>query len=562
MNGGRIFPFMRKPDVTCSNVFIIDIGAFTILIDTGVSRDLMDSICKVLAELSQDNQKPILIIFSHTHVDHIYLGLVDQRFQNYGKVFYVCHTSGSDLLKSGDQKYTQAELVGIPIPSLCVDIPLFQKNLDLKGLSNIPEIGVEHKHYQLSDSVSLECVRFIFPNNQCISFWEVPGHSADSIAVQAGSLLHVGDIPFATSPGIAGVPGWNPKELSRTIIRLSWIILNQKISIICQGHGNACTSDELKKNLMNLQQDLDAMPEITMFDKTRLSGALLHATDLIDEAHRILPILAGRIMLLRYRLEELEEEDLARKLEKILPDEEIDKILIQFSRYYDDFKSGLRCEYQVILKAIQTLQKIKSFLSGNNVENIIDSSLLRRTMQLFSDLLSSIQGNIPTGSLSFVNPVDLIQDVAHRRSSHMMSDEEILLKADDEDEFKKVLVCRLAEYQNLSDIKITIDSPIDPQTIYADSERLSDFFSVLIDYYYTYGADEAHITINTLQEFALIKIVPNGACFQPCLPLSRALIRSIKYAGGELVKIPGKESEEMILKFSTKEPSLTGSNQN
>jgi len=547
----RIFPLLRKPDVTSSNVYILKIGKCLCLIDTGASQELMNIVFDVFADVKADTNSPILIIFGHVHFDHIYQGLVERRFETVGRPVYISHAFGAGLLESGDRMYTQADLVDLPMPPLKIDIPLFQKcqNTNEQTSQELLNCRITQEKYLIPGEISLLCEQMTFPDGETMTFWETPGHSADSMTIQVGNLLHVGDIPFATGPGVAGVHGWDPVELDKTIKRLTWILQTEQISVICTGHGKILNRELMEKNLHNLKHDLDTLPELGIFDRNRISQSMKHATDLIEEVHRLFPILAGRMMLLIHRLEELEEYEVAKELERIIPDEEIDRILDNFETYYSEFQTGNRPEIQVVLKALQTLQKIESFLPRHNIENLIDQALFRRCVRLFSDLLSTMQGVIPSGSIAACSPVELIQDLAGRNASCRIDDEEILQATDDEEIFRKILVQRIATFQNRSDIRIQIDAPKHPLIISADSERLSDFMSALFDYYNAYGAEQVRISITHSNEKIRIGIFPEGPLWHPKIPLSRALLRTVRYAGGEISKMPTKEDEEICLVF-------------
>lgn len=553
----RIFPCIRKPDVTSSNVYVLTIGDYIVFFDTGASQEVMDTACDALSSCTCDREKPLIIIFGHAHYDHIYEGMVDRRFESFGKPVFLCHASGAKLLQSGDQRYTQADLVDLPIPPLHIDLPLFQtKNQQMESLGILP--GFQHmiKEIHVSDDISLLSEELFFPDKQSLMFWAVPGHSNDSVAIRIGSLLHVGDIPFALNPGVAGILGWDTTEFSKTLERLEWILANHEISVVCPGHGYVLSIEEFQKVLRTLKKTLDTLPDIALFDKGRVNLSMRHAMDLMDEAYKLFPIVAGRIMLLRYHLEELEEEETAQELEQAIPVDDIEFILDGFSAYYREFQERKFSELQLIIKALQTLQKIRSFLPGHSIDHLVDPSLVRRTTRLFSDLLSTMQGVIPTATLTACDPVQILNELILKQNSCAISDDELLQSTDDASSFRKVLLSRLAEYQSRNEIGFTIRTPDSVHLMYADAERLSDIFSALSDYYRMYGAEIVSADILTKEDSVYIAITPIGQNWKPELPLSRALLRTVRYAGGKIVKLPKPGDEEIILQFPKQKDGL------
>ena len=558
----RIFPCIRKPDVTSSNVYLLTIGDYIVFFDTGASQEVMDTVCDALSTCTCDREKPLIIIFGHAHYDHIYEGLVDRRFESFGKPVFVCHASGAGLLQSGDQRYTQADLVDLPIPPLQIDLPLFRvKNQESERLRALPGFQHRIKEIHITDELLLLSEEICFPDGQSLTFWAVPGHSDDSVAIRIGHLLHVGDIPFALNPGVAGIVGWDTVEFSKTLQRLEWILKNQEISVVCPGHGYALSAPEFQKVLRTLKKSHENLPDVALFDKGRVNLSMRHAMDLMDEAYKLFPIVAGRIMLLRYHLEELEEYETAQELEQAVPVDEIEFILDGFTAYYREFQERKVSELQLIIKALQTLQKIRSFLPGHTIEHLVDPSLVRRTTKLFSDLLSTMQGVIPTATLTSCDPVQILNDLIVKQNSCAITDDELLLSTDDAISFRKVLLSRLAEYQSRNDLRFSIRAPDSVQLIYADADRLSDIFSALTDYYRMYGADIVSVQILLKEDSVHIAITPIGKNWKPELPLSRALLRTVRYAGGKIVKLPKPGDEEIILQFPKQNDESGGPDQ-
>lgn len=550
MENARIFPIIRKPDVSCSNVFILNIGDYLIVIDTGNRQDITNTVYSALCSKTIDREKPVIIIFGHAHFDHIYQGLVDRRIDAVGNTVYVCHAHAVKPLMDGDATYIQSSLVDLPAPPFRIDIPLFSENPDekikieefLSGFSYIPELCTIH------ETIQLRSIRLVFPDKQELIFWEVPGHSPDSMAIQAGEMIHVGDIPFATNPGVAGIVGYNQCELDKTLERVRWILKKRPVSVILTGHGNAIIPAQLHKILDNSEKELKANPHVGVFDRKRVDIAMLHGMDLIDEAHRLFPVIAGKLMVLRYHLDELEEHEIAERLAEIIRDDEIDQLLSNFNAFYKAYTEGNKKDIEVVLRIHQTLQKIRSCLPKHEMEWIVDGTMLRRCENLCVDFLSTLQGIIPSATITALDPVDLIRNSRKQRITSRISDDELLESIDDEKAYRRNLILRLSENQCYANAEIAINLPENQVFIYADPIRLSDLFNAVVDYYETNKAGKITFFISYHANDAIISITPDPGC-HPELPLSPSLLRSAGYTGGKVKKIPSREKEEIILAF-------------
>jgi len=510
---------------------------------------MMDTVLNVLYSEKITRNSPIIVIFGHAHFDHIYQGLVDRRIESVGKPVYICHTAAMEPLINADAEYLQAKLVDLPVPSFRADIGIFSKRKTDCNFSHIlPGFQLFHNELSISDDICLKSEELIFPRGQSLVFWDVPGHSPDSMAITAGEFIHLGDIPFATNPGVAGIIGYDPVELARTVRKIRWILNNNQLSLLCTGHGNPLTREMIEKILPGIERDLKTTPDIGVFDRNRVNISMHHAMDLIDEAHRIIPVLAGRIMALSFYMEELEEYELAEKIAGIIQDEEIDKLLSSFNDFYAAFTSGSKKEIEVVLKTLQVLQKISSYLPLEDMNRYIDVTLIRRCEHLFSDFLSTIRGVMPSATIFSINPADLIHSISNNRTKLLISDEELLESGDNHKLFQKALLCRLSDYQCHKTAIFHITDPDNPICMYADEDRLSDFFNTIINYFETYDARNISIEIKPEMDEVFILINPDMDC-HPLLPLSPSLIRTVGYAGGRVIKLPSRDEEGVILAF-------------
>ena len=71
-----IFPVLRKPDVICSNAYIIRTPQMIVIIDPGSLPEQMALLKEALTEDLNQLIRPVYIIFTRCHVDHCYQALI------------------------------------------------------------------------------------------------------------------------------------------------------------------------------------------------------------------------------------------------------------------------------------------------------------------------------------------------------------------------------------------------------------------------------------------------------------------------------------------------------
>ena len=78
--GAEIYPFFRKPDVTCSNAYVIRTSDEVLIIDTGADAGQMDRPMLLIEEALRKAPRPVTLFLTHCHIDHCYQAIRDRRF--------------------------------------------------------------------------------------------------------------------------------------------------------------------------------------------------------------------------------------------------------------------------------------------------------------------------------------------------------------------------------------------------------------------------------------------------------------------------------------------------
>ena len=79
----------------------------------------------------------------------------------------------------------------------------------------------------LPDGTTLQRQWLSLGGGDGVDVHHAPGHSPCSIAIRLGPVLLLGDLPFAVTPGVCGLDGWNHADLVKTV----------DVAVGCPAHG-------------------------------------------------------------------------------------------------------------------------------------------------------------------------------------------------------------------------------------------------------------------------------------------------------------------------------------
>lgn len=550
-----IYPLIRKPSVTCSNSFIISSGRQLMVIDPGAIPDHMEKIKQVLSTRLQGSDHPVMVIAGHIHVDHLYLGLADRQLQSMARIIYAAEAWGARQIEDAHEVWTGADVVGLAIPKTRIEIQLIPgedqdraspRILSLPGCEDIsltPLICTGNGICFKGESLLLE-------TGDTIEFWHTPGHSPDSITIRIGDLIHVGDIPFSTNPGIAGRPGWDRDDLLTSVRNIGTYLIPGEQVICCPGHGRALDYAATRAMLGKIEQDLLTLPDIAEFNKERLNLSVWHTLDLVEEAHRMYPIIAGKLMAMQYHLEQEGIDGEGWDFCPLINFEEIDEFLEDFNNFYQEFKEGKKIPPEIVFKAVQIFERIHQSFPAQSLNQVINPSLLRRASRLTSDLLATIQGIIPEGTIRpvqigpFFDSLGLLTDKPDQGEEEPSDEEDALVRAR-----------KIADQLYQVRILITIMPGIpDGYQVDVDPERFEDFMAGVVEYFMKIKAEAIEIKPDPGPNELTLILTPKGSALICEIPLPGATIREIAYAGGKLVRAmePGTDDISVTLPASAR----------
>ena len=229
LNDGLIYPYIRKPDVISSNSYILADRGQIILIDPG---GLPEQAAVLAQEISQQNdaeERPIFIYLTHSHLDHCLQLMHSTEIRDAGPICIIAHEKGANALEGQDTRATTADLMGLEMTSLVIGGRLFGPVGQSRGPDHLQDSGtlrctLPETVRSVRTGVDFRCQTITAPGNTEITCYYTPGHSPDSICIQAGRVLFIGDLLFATSPGVAGLYGWDHPELMASIEKALWLL--------------------------------------------------------------------------------------------------------------------------------------------------------------------------------------------------------------------------------------------------------------------------------------------------------------------------------------------------
>ena len=330
-----------------------------------------------------------------------------------------------------------------------------------------------------------------------LEIYHTPGHSACSISLQVGSLLLLGDLPFAANPGVCGLDGWNHADLLQTLHKVDCLLEMPVITMCCPGHGYCVSAQSMREKLRLMEAEASNLTTVPLMDAERISGLKIYVDELLEETATLLTIFSGRLYTVSYCLSLLDEEaGPASEVLATLDIDRIDRILSDFRHIAEAFNNSVMPEWTVVLKGVQVARSLQSVLSAENVRQLLDFSLVDRAQRRLEDFLNLVRGLqfLQTEQPGAVNEI-IAELVTRTRETTTMESTELMESVDDEQTFLQALTRRFSAYSPLQDIEFEF-SPAGQETkANIGAERLDDILINLMEG--MAGMGVKHISIAT-----------------------------------------------------------------
>src|SRR5262245_14500143 len=482
----EIFPIIPKANCVSSNCYIFSAPDALVVVDPGANREQTQQISRILTEALAVSRRPVLVFLSHCHQDHsqeagleLPAGIEIKRF---------AHQAGVEALKQRDRNLTVAYLYPWN-PEICT-APFEGILFDSSPVSEPPSlefadggrIELHTEPIAMPDGTTLRRQWLQLGAGNRLEIYHTPGHSPCSISLRVGSLLMLGDLPFAANPGVCGLDGWNHTDLLQTLHHLDWLLDSPVIAVCCPGYGYCVSAQSMREKLRLMEAEASNLTNVPLMDAERVGALKIYADELLEEAAALLTIFSGRLYTVSYYLSLLEEDSVASRVLAALDIDQIDRILSDFRRFVEAFNTSAIPEWSVVLKGVQVARSLQQVLSAEHVRQLLDLSLVDRAQRRLEDFFSVVRGLqfLQTEQPGVVN--ELIAKLLKRaKEATMMRSTDLMEAVDDDQSFLQALTRRLAEHSPLRDIELEFAPAVQETNANIGAERLDDILTSLME---------------------------------------------------------------------------------
>ena len=515
--GVEVYPFLRKPpDILSSNSYLIRTAGQVILIDPGALEEQSAALGRVIAGCLADHLRPLFIFVTHCHIDHSLEAPAFRLPAAGGEAWIAACAEGYEYLAAGDERFTIAELYGIPFPAFRPDIQLLTpedratmapRSLTLPGgivlrldTENLSPAGQAPPFFR----------QVISLGEETLELFHTPGHSPDSACFRIGGILFIGDLLAACNPMVAGIAGWRREDYVATLDNLTGMLAGAPPLLCCPGHGGILTAAQALDAFRKLRTEASSLVDPAEMNAERLHFTTEYALDLIGEAEEVFSAVAGRLYYVSYWLEELGEEAAAGTCRALIDTDQIDGCLADFRKLAAELRKGRRIKAEFAFRSLAIIQKIKKLFNRAALDGILPRQLLERATRLVMDFIRMTKG-VRDGEGAI--PVDLNELVGTlldelRKNPH--TDDSIIGLAEDREAFLAALAVRIASEPLFAETELRFESLDALPLVRLDPARFRDNLADLLGQLAVGGAKSLFIAAGTDADGALLRVVPAG----------------------------------------------------
>jgi glyoxylase-like metal-dependent hydrolase (beta-lactamase superfamily II) len=553
----EIFPIIPKANCVSSNCYIFSAPDALVVVDPGASAEQTQQISRILTDALMVSQRPVLIFLTHCHQDHSQEAGLELPAGTEVKRF--AHQAGVEALKHRDRNLTTAYLYPWN-PEICT--------AGFEGVLFAPSPVSEPPALQLTDGrrFELHTEPIAMPDGATLQrqwlslgagnrleIYHTPGHSACSISLGVGSLLMLGDLPFAANPGVCGLDGWNHADLLQTLRNVDWLLEMPVITVCCPGHGYCVSAPSMREKLRLMEAEASNLTAVPLMDAERISGLKIYVDELLEETAALLTIFSGRLYTVSYCLSMLEEEDgAASRILESLDIDQIDRILSDFRRIAEAFNTSAMPEWTVVLKGVQVARSLQNVLSAEHVRQLLDFSLVDRAQRRLEDFLNLVRGLqfLQTEQPGVVNEI-IAELVKRTKETTMMESTDLMESVEDDQSFLQALTRRLAAYSPLRDIKFDFTAAAQQTSANIGAERLDDILTNLMEGMAGMGVKHISIATGVASGQVEIRLSSRGRMDRAAFGKRRLDLynRTLGWLGGSLECIQHQSNAEFIIRL-------------
>jgi len=506
----EIFPMIRRVDSTCSNAFVIRAPSCVLVVDPGADEEQASAIETVVEETLAQGQRPVLVVLTHCHRDHS-LAVRDWPARHPSWLLAV-QESGAKAMRDGDHRVTMAYMFNEDYPPLDVHVELLSAldaaTVGERALAPCPggELVLRTDIAGFAGGPPALRQSLVAGEKTVAELFHAPGHSPDSLVINVGGALLVGDLFCAAAPMVAGAVGWDGDQLKRSLAMVEWLLGDGPVHVCCGGHGQPMTSTQALDVLGQVRAETEKLSGAALLDERRVAFLKRYASAVLHELDQLFTIMAGRLFTLSYFLEQLEENELAADILQSLDIDAIDNLITSF-HHAERASQNNPMELRTPMRGLATLKRVNNILRQARIDDYIDPLIRRRLRSLLLDYIDA------TRSLPFQTTMlerDLNQFAQGfidelTRTGHQA--EAVFDSADDGQAFSMALARHIAANNALPPVRLNLTPHPGQVLARIDHDRCSDLLVDFIERFHSAGAHTVDIQVSLL----------DGA--QPCLTL-------------------------------------------
>jgi hypothetical protein len=459
---------------------------------------------------------------------------------------------------------TLSKLLGRPMSTVPVDIRLLSRqdktilcgnSLDLKGWS----FDYVTKSTQIADDIMLYSQTVPIGKGDHLEIYHTPGHSPDSLCIRVGSLLFVGDIFFATNPGVAGARGWSHRDLMQSILKILWILENETILFCDTGHGKPVDVQTARKTLEVMYSDAASLKDLEEITPQWARRTSAYAQDLISELERTFTIIAGRLACSSHMLDKLEEETKAKELDSLLDTQYMDQLFVEFHNLASELHAGRKPDIEMVHKAGGIVSRLDKLFVKRKLESVLDQALLDRAGKLLSDYAATHRGFRPPYYVSHVDINRLIEEVLKKMLKNPFADV-ATMQAENAEEYLKALASLIAHVNIFEGVDLAFRPCSGKAFVRMDRERFADILIDMLERFASVRLREIEIVTTLNGDLLKMRISGKGEC--TCHPLShskRFFERGLALSRGLLTTSLDVDNPSVEIEFDTSQDDIRNS---
>jgi glyoxylase-like metal-dependent hydrolase (beta-lactamase superfamily II) len=455
----RLMPLERPRSADCT-IYLLEFPELFLLVDLGMAEERIETAVRAMNTADPGHAKPLLVILTHCHIDHIAAapaleGVRPRPFSVAG------HDACRAILARQDPTPTVSYLFRCVPPPIEISIPLFGDNLSSRDM---PPAGKALSATALTQpgidpDLGLPVQDILVAGRPICTVYATPGHSACSISLRVGGVLFCGDLPFAGHPGVAGIPGWNRKDLLTSLNAMSTLLQKGGLPLVCAGHGPMANNATALAQCDVARAQTDRIKTRTILDADRSTFLKNYARILLHEVSSAFTIIAGRLLIVAEQLERLDERERSQAIRDSDLMDKLDRLIDRYARSADREDRADEPEMRLPLMAGAMLAKFDKMLKDSFFSGIVDAVRLRRARNLILDFKNALLGITFRDLLRPEEPRCLVRALLDRLTATPYKDSDLMDAAEDHEAFMDELVRRMAFHPLFRDVRFCLSVP-------------------------------------------------------------------------------------------------------